>query len=126
MHFLHHGESENGHGRWYHIAGHIVMGLLLAVALALVFGYLVMLLWNATMPDIFAVREISYWQGVGLIFLARLLTGGFGHGHGHGRGWPGRFGHREGRQAWREYNEWWRAVGEESFRKYANEDKPGR
>jgi hypothetical protein len=39
-----------------------------------------MLLWNALLPAIIAgVSAISYWQAAGLMLLARLLFGGFGH-----------------------------------------------
>lgn len=50
-------------------------------------GLVVMLLWNAIIPDIFNLKSITYWQSVGLILLTRILTGGFksygrfGNGH---------------------------------------------
>jgi len=43
-----------------------------------------MLLWNALMPDIFHLTEITFWQAAGLLILARLFFGGF---RPHG-GWP--------------------------------------
>jgi len=51
--------------------------IMIIAALALV-GLLVMLLWNALMPAIFALPAISYWQALGLFILSRLLLGGFG------------------------------------------------
>ena len=42
---------------------------------ALVFGWLIMLLWNATITEIFNVAEISFWQGIGLYILAKLFFG---------------------------------------------------
>ena len=36
-------------------------------------------LWAATLTPIFALPEITYWQAVGIIILARLVFGGFGH-----------------------------------------------
>jgi len=47
-----------------------------------VFGVVVMLLWNAFMPALFALPQISYLQAAGLLVLARLLFGGIGHGVG--------------------------------------------
>jgi len=89
-------------------------GVALAAALALLFGWIVMLLWNWLMPGIFHLPTISYWQGWGLVLLSHILIkpsfgpGGRGHGpwnRGHGRGhdkeWKARmeghfgpFGHR--------------------------------
>ena len=46
----------------------------LAVA---VFSLLVMGLWNAIMPGIFAVRAINFWQALGLLLLSKILFGGF-------------------------------------------------
>jgi len=43
-----------------------------------VFGVAVMLLWNALMPQIFALPQISYLQAAGLLILARILFGGIG------------------------------------------------
>lgn len=56
---------------------------LFALAFALVFGVIVMLLWNAILPDLLHVGAISYWQAVGLLILGRLLFGRFGFGRHH-------------------------------------------
>jgi len=34
-------------------------------------------LWNGLMPDIFGLRTITYWQGLGLIVLSWILFRGF-------------------------------------------------
>jgi hypothetical protein len=41
----------------------------------------VMLLWNALLPEIFGIASINYWQSAGLLILSRLLFGGFGKFH---------------------------------------------
>jgi len=38
-----------------------------------------MWLWNALMPGLFGLKTIGYWQGVGLVILARVLFGFSGH-----------------------------------------------
>lgn len=114
---FHHAPAGRNRSRAYLIAVHIVFGLLLALTLALVFGVAVMLLWNGIMPDILGTPRITYWQGVGLLLLARILAGGIGHGRtGHGRA----TGCREGdpRKA---YDDWWKEVGERSFREHSRE-----
>jgi hypothetical protein len=78
------------------IAGFVVGGIILAAAFALFFGWIVLLLWNWLMPEIFGLPRIGYWQAWGLVLLSHILVkGGFGRGpHGHGpHGWHhGRMG----------------------------------
>jgi len=49
----------------------------LAILIALIFGFLlawvIMVLWNCLMPDIFNLPQINYWQAFGLYFLSYLL-----------------------------------------------------
>lgn len=63
------------------IAAHIGLGIIFFGALALVFGYFVMVLWNSVVADVLSVRTLTYWQGVGLLVLFRLLVGGLHTGH---------------------------------------------
>lgn len=65
------------------ILGFTVLGVSMAVIFAFAFGWLVMLLWNHLMPSLFGLTVITYWQAVGLLVLAKLLFGGFGHHCGH-------------------------------------------
>jgi len=44
-------------------------------------GEVVKLLWNWLLPPLFSVRQITFWQGLGILILARILFGGFGR-HG--------------------------------------------
>ena len=41
------------------------------------FSGIVMLLWNAIIPDIFHSSIITIWQAMGLLVLSRILFGGF-------------------------------------------------
>ena len=54
-----------------------------AAAILLAAGGVVMLLWNAILPEVVNARKLSYPQAAGLLALCRLLFGGFG---GRGRG----------------------------------------
>ena len=59
------------------------------VALAvfgLLFGYVVMLLWNALIPELFKGPELTFWQAVGLVVLSHILLRGGGGWH-HRNGW---------------------------------------
>ena len=52
-----------------------------------VISFIVMSLWNALMPGIFAVRAISFWQALGLLVLSKILFGGFRPYAGGGARW---------------------------------------
>jgi len=55
----------------------LVLGMLALIS------YVVMLLWNNLLPDIFHITAITYWQAVGLLILSKIL---FGFGGPRGRG----------------------------------------
>ncbi len=59
---------------------------LVAAAAAAALGGVVMALWNAILPAAVGAGRLSYWQGVGLLVLCRILVGGFGGRRG-GPGW---------------------------------------
>lgn len=42
-----------------------------------VFGSVVMLLWNAILPDVLGVKTITFWQAFGILILSKILFGGF-------------------------------------------------
>ena len=53
-------------------------------AVILVFGVVVMSLWNWLMPSLFGWRVINFSQALGLFVLTRILFGGFrGRPAGH-------------------------------------------
>jgi hypothetical protein len=59
----------------------IFLGPLAIVAIALFVllgGEIVKLLWNALLPQLFGLREITFWQALGLLALSRILFGGLG------------------------------------------------
>lgn len=51
----------------------VLLGLLVVLACCLFTGWLVMLCWNATMPMIFGLSTITYWQGYCLAVLSNIL-----------------------------------------------------
>ena len=67
--------------KWIFIAPLAILAMLLFVAIG---GDVVMRLWNWLLPPLFGWRQISFWQGLGLLALCRILFGGFGF-HGSGR-----------------------------------------
>lgn len=53
----------------------VVVMMVIGVA---VFGLIVTLLWNSLIPPLFGLREITFWQAVGLLLLVRILVGSYG------------------------------------------------
>lgn len=112
-------------GRWstwpkpVRIGGHVVLGLLIAASIAVLFGYVTMFLWNAILPEISSLPAVTFWQAVGILLLARLLTGRFSHGH-HG----GRFRRRHRAHGPDRYVEWWETEGEAAFNDYLRRSSP--
>ncbi len=71
------------------------------IGLALLLGLAVQWLWNAILPQVAPVRELTYWQAVGLLVLSKILFGG----------WRG-----AGRYRDRQHHEWrgnWRQMSDE-------------
>lgn len=52
---------------------------------AWLFGEIVMHLWNWLMPTLFGLKMITFWQGLGLLVLCRILVGGLGGGSNNHR-----------------------------------------
>jgi len=79
------------------------MGVGIVVGLAIM-GFVVMLLWNNVVVSLFGLKVISYMQSMGLLILARILTGNFGP---RGFGGPGTMMHRKGfmQERWKNMSE---------------------
>lgn len=55
------------------MVGYIFLGLLLIAAVGFLLALLISLVWNAVMPQIFNLPEITYWQAYLLYLLSYLL-----------------------------------------------------
>ena len=51
--------------------------ILLWVVLVFVSAGILMWLWNITIPDLFDLHELQYWQAFRLLLIAGLLFGAF-------------------------------------------------
>ena len=131
--------------RYHHSFGHhspvsriiamTIGGVVVSSIFALVFSWLVMFLWNWLMPSIFNLKTITYWQGFGIILLAKLLFGGIHHGcrkhHSRFMHHP-RFHHGGSADEdefvpcgdfrnWKHYRQYWKERGKMDFENYLNE-----
>jgi len=75
----------------------------MAIGFVLLFGFIVMWLWNAILPHAINANPLTFWQATGLLLLTRILFGSF------------RFGPKAGRFAARrkEWREKWMNMSEE-------------
>ena len=67
--------------RWYFI---IPAGIAGMVLFAFIGGEVVRLLWNWLAPTLFGLRQITFWQALGLLAICRILFGSFGGHRGPG------------------------------------------
>ena len=59
------------------VSQYAVVTLVVAVLMLFLLAALLVWLWNATIPSIFGVREISFWEGMRLLLISYILFGGF-------------------------------------------------
>lgn len=90
-------------------------------ALALLLGWAVQWLWNAILPQVAPVKELSYWQAVGLLVLSKILFGGW---RGGGR-YRGRYRGEKWNNMSAEDRERLRAAWRERCRRREEETPPG-
>ncbi len=69
---------------WFRKVAMMIIFFILAVV---VFGVIVMSLWNALLPAIFGIKAITLLQALGILVLSKILFGGFGHRRWGGRGY---------------------------------------
>lgn len=70
--------------KWMFIAPLAILGIVIVTGIG---GGVVMLLWNWLMPPLFGRPEVTFWQGLGLLALCRILFGGMGRHVGHRARW---------------------------------------
>lgn len=115
------------------IFGFVILGVIGVAFLALLFGYIVMLLWNWLMPVLFELTTITFWQAVGIVILARLIFGGFKHGKSETERhkpvkekffdrWKDEY-HKQKSTEWKHFNDFWSDEGEEAYNNYISQRK---
>lgn len=103
----------------FYVGKFVVMG----IAFLALFTYVVMLLWNWLVPEIFNGPELNYWQTLGVLILAKILFAGMGSHHRRSSSWKDR--------PWRDrswkhenYRSHWKRKFEEKMNG-AKEEEPG-
>lgn len=86
-------------------------GMLIVAVALLAFGFLVTLLWNALIPQLFNGPVLTFWQAVGLLLLSHILL----------RGWGGRYSWHRSRSWKRRFEEKLAAMTPEEREKFKQE-----
>ncbi|HEY8276567.1 MAG TPA: hypothetical protein VIG52_06190 [Methyloceanibacter sp.] len=54
----------------------VLIGLVVALVALLIFTFIFQWIWNAVIPDVFGLKQITLWQALGILILASILFGG--------------------------------------------------
>ena len=100
----------------------IIFGAIAITGLAILFGFVIMWLWNWLMPELFGLTTLTYWQAVGLFILLKLLLGGCGRG-GSNKSCKESDCKKKTKSKtdfskWERYDQFWEEEGDELYNKY--------
>ena len=104
------------------IVGMIIFGAIAITGLAILFGFVIMWLWNWLMPEIFGLTTLTYWQAVGLFILIKLLLGGCG-GRSRSKKSCKDSNQKDKKNSkdfskWEHYDHFWKEEGDDLYKKY--------
>ena len=128
----------------FQISAYVILVVLAAFGFGLLFGWIIVWLWNWLMPMIFGLPTITFWQGVGIFVLAKILFGGVSAHNDRSddkkskkkkREWSFEFDSdkkeanfewssdkmKHKSERWEHYDEWWKAEGKASFERFAED-----
>ncbi|OUS00402.1 hypothetical protein A9Q86_10550 [Flavobacteriales bacterium 33_180_T64] len=99
----------------------IVFGAIAITGLAILFGFVIMWLWNWLMPLIFGLPALSYWQAVGLFILLKLLLGGCSSGSKSSSKKSNKKCRSDSKtdfSKWKHYDQFWKEEGDKHYKSY--------
>ena len=103
------------------IIGMIIFGGIFITGLVILFGFVIMWLWNWLMPDIFGLTTLNYWQAIGLFILLKILVGGcggFGSGKSSTRKSDCKSRGKGDFSKWKHYDQFWKEKGNKAYEEY--------
>jgi uncharacterized membrane protein len=115
-------ESFKALPKWIQILLLAVLSIFGVTIFGCIFGYIIMWLWNQLMPQIFGLPIISYWQGIGLFILARILLGTFASDNSNKSNIKSTKKTIDTTRDpdWVRYNTWWEKEGKTAFENYTS------
>ena len=116
---------------WLKYTLYTILGIAGAFLFGLLFGNIIMWLWNWLMPGLFGLRTIGFWEGLGLFLLAKILFGFGGSSHSGDDGGKHHKKHRHHgakseKKDWKDwdyYDDWWEEDGKNAFHAYADQKR---
>ena len=107
------------------VIGIIIFGGIFITGMAILFGFVLMWLWNWLMPEIFGLPKLTYWKAVGLFILSKLLIGGFGNDCGSKSSSKNKNDcdkkTKKDFSKWKHYNKFWEEKGESMYENYMDD-----
>lgn len=58
------------------LSANIILAILLVVGIFFILAWLLQFLWNITMPQVFNLKTITFWQSFRLLLISGILFGG--------------------------------------------------
>lgn len=105
------------------IVGIVIFGAIVITGLAILFGFVIMWLWNWLMPEIFGLPTLTFWQSAGLFILLKILLGGIGGDHSSDK--SSEKSHHKCKSdskrdfsKWKYYDQFWEEEGDLLYQQY--------
>ncbi len=105
------------------IVGMIIFGAIAITGLIILFGFVIMWLWNWLMPEIFGLTTLTYWQAVGLFILLKILLGGCGSSSSKSSKKSNKKCDPNSKtdfSKWKYYDEFWKDEGDKFYKEYVD------
>lgn len=105
------------------IIGIVIFGAIAITGLAILFGFIIMWLWNWLMPEIFGLPLLNYWQAVGLFILLKILLCSGGNGSGKSSKKSKHDCEKDSKSEfskWKYYDKFWKEEGDELYKHYVD------
>ncbi|PKV53120.1 hypothetical protein ATE84_5255 [Aquimarina sp. MAR_2010_214] len=104
------------------IVGIIIFGAIAITGLAILFGFVIMWLWNWLMPEIFGLTTLTYWQAVGMFILLKIFLGGCGSSGSKKSSKDSSDDCKKDSKTdfskWKYYDKFWKEEGDEYYKQY--------
>ena len=110
----------NNLGKGEKYAFYALMAAAAVIVFGTLFGLLVQFLWNATLVELLGAGEISFWQAIGVLVLAKLFFGfgNTGSSSGKSKKKKGQASDDDGLMKEQAFRDYWEREGKEAFEAY--------
>ena len=102
------------------IIGMVIFGGIFITGLAILFGFIIMWLWNWLMPMLFGLPTLGFWEAAGVFILSKILLGGcnFGGDNKSSKKRKCRDNKNSEFSKWKHYDDFWKEEGNKAYEAY--------